>query len=461
MFQNATPWTFCTSLPQKGALLNKSPSELRPTEHRRLVQTLNQMKKKLLIVLGAGSSVETKMPSVGDIDNLMQGWSAAWASKNGLSDYYLSVWNAINTYLTSGGTASGPPINFERALGELFALAHWLSPAPFGNALTSVVPGAALPAGLTFRSSHHFGRSYDITDNAVQLLVDLAAHMRAASLKLNTHSDSFKRHRRLLKRLRRSFDVGIYNLNYDAVALAGWLSAFTGFDAKGRFDAKRVHRRRRWGFIYHLHGSVHHSLKGDFADELVWKNDLADSFDDGDAALSQKGVSDGKRLPKTTLIAGGFKLDQLLTQPFQSFYSSLVRHVQLADAILLGGYGFGDVHVNQALYSRLHTRSRRPPVMILDYGKGKDPIELRNDLWAIELCATLRVTGEKFYEPPHKVPPDIHDLISRKGFEVNSEGRVAIWHGGFTAAVDRIDVIAKWLARRAEDTDLSGLTKPR
>lgn len=419
------------------------------------------MKKKLLIVLGAGSSVEMKMPSVGDIDTLMKGWSAAWASAKGPSDYYLYVWNAISGYLTSGRTASAPLINFERALGELFALAHWLSPGPFGNALTSVVPGATLPAGLIFRSSHSFGRSYDVTDNAVQLLVDLATHMRATSLKLDTDSVPFKRHRHLLKRLRRSFDVGIYNLNYDAVALAGWPSAFTGFDTKGHFDAKRVHRRKKWGFIYHLHGSVHHSLEGGFGEEIAWKKDLGDSFKDGDAALSLKDVSDGKRLPKTTLIAGGFKLDQLLTQPFQAFYSSLVRHVQLADAILLGGYGFSDVHVNQALYSQMRGSTRRPPVMILDYGKNKGPMEFRNDPWAIELCTTLGVAGNEFYEPHHKVPPDIHDLISRKGFEVNSEGRVAIWHGGFTAAADRMDVIAKWLARKAKDAALSGLKKPR
>jgi hypothetical protein len=51
------------------------------------------------------------MPSVGDIDKLMQGWSAKWASATGLSDYYLYVWNAINAYLTSARAASGSSIN--------------------------------------------------------------------------------------------------------------------------------------------------------------------------------------------------------------------------------------------------------------------------------------------------------------------------------------------------------------
>ena len=242
--------------------------------------------------------------------------------------------------------------------------------------------------------------------------------------------------------------------------MAGWPSAFTGFDSKGHFDAERVHRRKKWGFIYHLHGSVHHSLKGAFGDEIAWENDLGGSFNDGCAALSQKGVSDGKRLPKTTLIAGGFKLDQLLTQPFQAFYSSLVRHMQLADAILLGGYGFGDVHVNQALHSQLEcfVSSAAGDDIGLREKQGSDGVAERS--LGHRTVRHTRGGGKKFYEPPYGVAPVIGDLISRKGFEVNSEGRVAIWHGGFTAAVDRIDVISKWLARRAKDADLSGSAKP-
>lgn len=36
------------------------------------------MKKKLLIILGAGSSLSCCMPSVADLDKLMLAWSHAW-----------------------------------------------------------------------------------------------------------------------------------------------------------------------------------------------------------------------------------------------------------------------------------------------------------------------------------------------------------------------------------------------
>jgi hypothetical protein len=39
--------------------------------------------------------------------------------------------------------------------------------------------------------------------------------------------------------------------------------------------------------------------------------------------------------------------------------AALVRHVYEADAILIGGYGFADVHVNRALRNRLDGRPAR------------------------------------------------------------------------------------------------------
>ena len=77
----------------------------------------------------------------------------------------------------------------------------------------------------------------------------------------------------ILGRLRQDFEVGIYNLNYDTVAASTWPEAFLGFDEAGCFRAGSMHQRRDWGFIYHLHGSVHHSLSGPFGDRIEWRGD--------------------------------------------------------------------------------------------------------------------------------------------------------------------------------------------
>src|SRR5208283_5261335 len=109
--------------------------------------------------------------------------------------------------------------------------------------------------------------------------------------------------------------------------------------------------------------------------------------------------SDGKSFPKTTLIAGGFKLDQLLVEPFHSLHAAMVRHVYEADAILIGGYGFGDVHVNRARRNlRAHgAGADRPPVMHLDRASDRtDPMAFRQDIWAHEVCRTLHADGHFF-----------------------------------------------------------------
>ena len=56
------------------------------------------MKKKLLIVLGAGSSVELGVPSLHDIDAQMRNWAQEWAREHGYQDYFGKLWGAISNY---------------------------------------------------------------------------------------------------------------------------------------------------------------------------------------------------------------------------------------------------------------------------------------------------------------------------------------------------------------------------
>src|SRR5208282_5012680 len=159
------------------------------------------------------------------------------------------------------------------------------------------------------------------------LLQRLAQYVRTCSLRLDPSSSAFSAYRSLVTELRSTFDLGIYNLNYDNVAVTAWPEAFAGFTESGRFDPRAVHERREWGFIYHLHGSVHHTLNGSFVDAIQWQPDLHASFKDGDEGQATNVLSERRSFPRATFIAGGFKLDQLLIEPFHSFYAALTRHV--------------------------------------------------------------------------------------------------------------------------------------
>lgn len=89
-----------------------------------------------------------------------------------------------------------------------------------------------------------------VIEQLSDLLAKLAAYMRQRCLGFNCNSENFASHRAIVSALRDEFEVGIYSLNYDDVALRAWPEAFTGFTGE-MFDAREIAQRNEWGFIYH------------------------------------------------------------------------------------------------------------------------------------------------------------------------------------------------------------------
>jgi hypothetical protein len=151
-------------------------------------------------------------------------------------------------------------------------------------------------------------------------------------------------------------------------------------------------------------------------------------------------------LPVTTLLAGGFKLDQLLAEPFHSFYASLVRDIHRADAIVIGGYGFGDTHVNRALNSRVAGQGTRPPTFILDRRSFMMLPASSDRRWATKLCASLRtdqsfllrIGSSMFPRRPHR---------GEGTLMVNERHSVALWGGGYSEGSSHAEAIVSWLDR--------------
>ena len=414
------------------------------------------MKKKLLVILGAGSSIARGMPSVPSLNKRIAQWGKDWASSRRFPNYYGALASAIQTYYQSGPSGTRPSLNFEKVLGDMMALSHWMTPAPWGDTLRQITCDGALPPDLDFPklfSEHEpYGPTTMLTDQLQYMLIELARDMRALCQGLNLTNDSAIQYNTLFEGLRETFDVGVYNLNYDTAALSAFPHAYTGFGTDGSFEPHTVHSRREWNFVYHLHGSVHHSLIGEFGSAIRWQRDLTGKFFDGHQGLAGDKRSEGRTFPKATLIAGGFKLDQLLVEPFHSLHASLVRHVYSADAFLIGGYGFGDIHVNRALQNRLSRPGAKTPVMVLDYARiDTSPMAFRHDSWAYELSTTLGAPGNYFSEPGHTSPPPPAELAARGAFEVSAQHRVALWHRGFCEAASRLDSILPWLDGQTDE----------
>ena len=423
----------------------------------------NSGKPKLLVILGAGSSIPCRMPSVDNINDQMKDWSREWKpeteSPGGAgAGVFNDLWDSVERYYLVSG------VNYERVLGEMTALASWLAPSPWGDPLREIVKDGALLSAF-----QKLDRGLIMEEQSF-LLKKLAEYMRErCNRPLDKNSPPFANYREIFSRLREQFDLGIYNLNYDNVARSAWHEAFNGFNDYGVFDPPGVSLRREWEFIYHLHGSVHYCLNtlqysGTLRKPpLIWKDDLInDSFVD-QYIRSPDLASKFLPIPLTTLIAGGFKLDQLLADPHQTFYSTLVRHVHEADAILIAGYGFGDLHVNSALRNRFDCSDYKVPypLVVVLTKSCPDTREMARrqsgDFWAFQLTHTLDIpfANTSDIRVAEKQPLTVAPFIENQEFEVPSYGkkenhivnRVGIWHGGFIEVLDSFDKMAERLRR--------------
>ncbi len=417
-------------------------------------------------------------------------WGSKWAASRANADHFGELWQSVKTYYRRGGTALHAELNFEKVLGEMIAMAHWMEPPPDGDTLRQAACDNAPPPRMDFRCQESEsdamedfagdpddspegecdatgesggegvppptewkgkrGAHIELMDEYSFLLERLAQHMRAESQRLNSANTPEKdKYRKLLGGLRERFDIGVYNLNYDTAALDALPGAYAGFSETGTFEPRLIHERNEWDFVYHLHGSVHHSLNCRYVgDKIVWRRSLDGEFFDGPEGRWSGPRSNGVKLPRTTFVAGGFKLDQLLVEPFQSFHASLVRHVYAADAILICGYGFGDAHINFALHNRLsHSQDRPLPVMVLDWVDGRVvTMRYRGDFWAMGFAQALctGMGGHLFVDPgmpsnpiPTELPKDV--------FQVDPQHHVALWQGGFIEAEHRLSSIVEWL----------------
>lgn len=413
-------------------------------------------KRKLLLILGAGSSLQCGIPGVSDIDALMKDWSRGWKGDIGMPSAgegtFNDLWKMLEAYEAENPQPQlGMRVNFEYVLGEMTALASWVSPSPFGNALRRMVADGAPGRDFTWARQQHDDRAQKpyfyrhlVIEQLAMLLRRLAQHMREKCRNLDQGAANFAEYKTIIDTLNDQFDVGIYNLNYDTLAVRAWPDAFTGF-TEGKFDPRAIGARDQWGFIYHLHGSVHWSLPRDFAFQHlpVWQDDLSAEFDDS-RPLEANMASHFVPIVPSTLVAGGYKLDQLLADPVQTFYASLVRHAQQADCVLIAGYGFGDVHVNRTLKNRFmrsrHDPNDRPPVVLLTWApKNGLSIGARqgHDFYSWELTHSINTTFPQ--------NGSVAEFVDQGRFEEDNHYRVAVWHGGFLESRPLLDDITRRL----------------
>lgn len=397
------------------------------------------MKKKLLIIVGAGASVDFGLPSVTEIDSLFDthaGRLFPLVSDRG-SNLYRFCRDAIDAYY---GATSRPAlrkwVKFEEMLYQLNLLVPYLEDpvrAHGSNALLApIIFPEILENGRRMHPNGNVMRS--MVNELIDILVDHFIDT-CEGLITNKAAEIYQL-QEFLSALCEEFNIGIVTLNYDNVFTQACPEIYTGFDkSTGKFEPLSVMRREDWNFIYHLHGSVHFAMTGVGNDMhgITWVEKPVKTQAHSSGRNKQDSM-EGVAYPTSTIIAGYGKTQQILRQPFRTFYAQVNRLAHEADSLLFLGYGFGDLHLN-AVFSE--ARDRRRPVAVIDFARDdQDPLSFRNDFWSYQLFKTLPGNAHQMSAPGHRAPVSVKELKETNEVEISLDCNypLAVWYNGLLEA---------------------------
>ncbi|MFK0691136.1 SIR2 family protein [Mesorhizobium sp. IMUNJ 23033] len=400
-------------------------------------------KRKILIVTGAGSTIDFGMPSVWQVGEVIKAemqkvFPLANRPNANLYGFVESSirrhWNNVPSYLRRDP-------NFEDVLYAVFAASGLLSASASASGLGALVKTKKLPDFRFFdrepKSVDRF-ELYNLGSFAVDaILADVRERCRIAE---RDRSAQFGELQSFVSELQKTFDVAVVTLNYDNVLYRALPNIEIGFDPRtGRFQDERLFFRVDWPCMLHLHGSVHFDMptpsKADMH-EIFWQPDIDASFAQNSSGRSRHPNPEGTEFPTSAIVAGYGKSMQLVRRPFRSYYAELDRLVASCDALLLAGYGFGDQHLNVA-FERFRD-ARRRPVVILDYAKrGSSTLGgFEDQALATAVVHTFQTDLHSMRWLGHSVPGEVDALIDAADFETSNDPAtpLSVWYGGMTEA---------------------------
>jgi hypothetical protein len=417
----------------------------------------SRTKSKLLVVVGAGASIEFGMPSVNDVAGILS--NAAQERYPLAEDAASNLYSYFERTLIADWQMKIPNLkkapNFEEVLYAIFALAAAFPGGRFTSALGAFVTANPIPDVKWFGTMRQ-KVDRDALRQFGHFLVDTLLEKfrdRCRAVRIEKKAELAKA-RALFTALGDQFEVSIVTLNYDDIAYRSAYQLETGFDIDGKFVDERIVRRRDWSCILHLHGSVHFDMRDDYTaftgygglHEIHWCDDLEAQFHQNADGRSPFSTAEGTDFPTSSIVAGYGKATQILRRPFRTYYAELDRLVAGCDAALFLGYGFSDIHLNLAFEK--FRDNRRRPVVVIDWAddgtmnaNGLDMSDGHQTVSSV--LGLLETQKASMTSLGYTIPNTVADLKAATEFEISSDPNtpLAIWYNGMLAACENIDKV--------------------
>jgi NAD-dependent SIR2 family protein deacetylase len=374
--------------------------------------------KRVVLLVGAGASIEYKAPSTSALTNAIEGASMgdALMKHTGADAAFAKIKSGLRGYLNT-------PPNFE----QIYHCAHELLSL---EGPTRGAFDAFRPLLFPFITD-----STSIPKDALRALIDKIAEVIFTEVARACTSNplSLAPLTKFITALRAIYITRIYTTNYDDFLLQAAPDLFIGFDRAPSAHPKRFQLDGFWASrdlhsLFYLHGSVHMGFRhpgaggGDIG-ELFWFDDRAEAL--RHAAFHGGGVRqmDGTSFSRTAVITGLDKLSRLQQRLLSHFYSALGDDLMRADVIVVIGSSLADLHLNTWL-REARCRSPQPPILFVDH-------------WKDGFLDTLFDAEQKEIEMFHALGIHIRDygdaLSLGNGWVVAKDLSAAVWEKGFQA----------------------------
>ena len=403
-------------------------------------------KEKLLIIAGAGASLDFGMFSSSQIGQIFE---VDDPYKLSINNQTISLYKYVKDELLryhQTGTSLGQPlpdkikdVYFEEVIYQMLNLYTTLSDH-HKNGLGAFYNSKKFPEKFIGKRTVKLNY-FDFYHAADILVAKLLDEIRIKCASLSSDKLSLLKH--LLKIMEKSFDTSIINLNYDNILFQCIpLEMETGFDRNGIFQPHRIIDNQKWNFFYHLHGSIHfyyakleHSFEIRFANDFTQKNVI----ESNQSFRSFNETPEGFPILSRPIIVGYGKAWQIQREPYLYYYGDLLRRIDAADKILFIGYSFGDLHLNNLIKMSLKHKKRK--IVILDYTEELDGFGERYDNWTGNVSRTLNI-----------YPLDFDFCCTRKltnlnPFERSRDKKISIFYKGFGFYLDNPNILVSELRK--------------
>jgi hypothetical protein len=401
--------------------------------------------KKLLIVAGAGASLEFGMPSVNQIDILFTEWSLELfpLGNDRTQSLYTWVKDQMKDYSSQNKkNRIGAIMNFESILYTIQNLSglhrdkDWKN---FNNRTMPFVTLKDLPNIIKYDREESIATGDDFSRLHSHLIDNLLNHFRVKCRTIrNDKAKELDELGSFFNKLKTKFELGILNLNYDNIIHTVLPDLDFGYNKITGEFSKELLYKKKWDFCFHLHGSVHFDMTGSKTElhKIQWNNDLSSTFASNSSGRSGIDTTEGIHHLQSSIISGLDKANQILREPFGPYFMRTDQLIYEADSVLFIGYGFSDMHLNR-MFPFIRTDSKERKVVVIDWaGDNEDGMSYRHDGWTYGLFKTIPFNAYEMNDGKSKEPKSVLHYKRNRILEKssNSEFPLAIWYNGLLEA---------------------------